>query len=532
MYEDSDSIADNETEEHLVENQNSIPPQQSTDKRRSYVWSYFSTVPEHSDVYRCKVCSETFGSKTTILGRHLQTAHGITDLPHPDDAVKKGRPNRSFVWNFCTKLDEKRALCHICKKVLYFGGGNTSNITKHLRRMHAEKLEEVAKQLPRVGRWGSEAPFFKKERKSSSYVWNYCEKLTKNTVLCKLCNRRMRFHGTANVITHLQRRHDIMDETTPVKIGTPEKVLEAATSSTTENPTPRSSRRNSSVSGSLVWRYITRISDDTVRCRVCLKNLSYQGTSNLQRHLHRMHNIVWNGRETASVPPKSEPHQADSNTFFDFCEATSDVAMWKCQMCEEHFEHNDSIEDAISKHMIRIHGAAIRGDDFSAAEDELHDDLGALYTEVVDDDDANTTAEHVTQQEQEDDVVNDDVLYNDIIEIEEELNNNAEEDGEQYIESGSFANSLSVQSGDNVVSDYSNDSTDAQLVTTTIQADDTPVMRELKENLLRQQAMYFSEKASFYRMQKFLVAQQVRKERLEIEKLKAAQEPRENPSVS
>lgn len=83
---------------------------------------------------------------------------------------------------------------------------------------------------------------------------------------------------------------------------------------------------------------------------------------------------------------------------------------------------------------------------------------------------------------------------------------------------------MPAQSGENVVSDYSNDSTDAQLVTTTIQADDTPVMRELKEDLLRQQAMYFSEKAGFYRMQKFLVAQQVLKERLEIEKLKSGQQ--------
>lgn len=66
--------------------------------------------------------------------------------------------------------------------------------------------------------------------------------------------------------------------------------------------------------------------------------------------------------------------------------------------------------------------------------------------------------------------------------------------GEQIIESGTCENSLSPLSGDNVFSDFSNDSNDAQLVTTSIQADDTPLMRELKEDLLRQQAMYFSEK--------------------------------------
>lgn len=191
----------------------------------------------------------------------------------------------------------------------------------------------------------------KKERRSSSYVWNYCEKLTTDTVLCRICNRRMRFHGTANVITHLQRRHGIMDETSQVKNETPDKVQEAATSSTNESP-----RRN--ISGSQVWRYITRVSNDAVRCRVCLKNLSYQGTSNLQRHLHRMHNIMWNSQEAV----KDETPDFDDNSFFAFCESTSDPTVSKCQMCDEHFVHTDNLEEVISKHMIKIHSAAMRGE--------------------------------------------------------------------------------------------------------------------------------------------------------------------------
>ncbi|EDW58988.1 uncharacterized protein [Drosophila virilis] len=520
MSDESDSIGDNEIDP--MENQNIIPLLPSY-KRQSYVWGFFSPVPDHSDVFRCKVCSETFGNRTPILSRHLQTAHGITE--HQEDAVKKGRPNRSFVWNFCTKLDDKRALCHICKKVLYFGGGNTSNITKHLRRMHAEKLEEVAKHMPRNVRWAMEQSV-KKERRGSSYVWNYCEKLTKNTVLCKLCNRRMRFHGTANVITHLQRRHDIMDETTPVKIEAPDKVQEAATSSTNENPMLRTCRRTS-LSGSLVWRYITRISDDTVRCRVCLKNLSYQGTSNLQRHLHRMHNIAWSGQEPIGLI-KVEGYQSDDNSFFSFCETTSDPNVWKCQMCDEHFEHNENLEEIISKHMIKIHSAAMRGEATEEYDDD-EEEFAAIYTEVVAEDSnaaaAAVSAGDVSEQAELTSALAEDALYDDLIEIEEDVHHVAEV-GEHLIENSFQADALFAQSGENVVSDYSNDSTDAQLVTTTIQADDTPLMRELKEDLLRQQAMYFSEKAGFYRMQKFLVAQQVRKERLEIEKLKAGQEQR------
>lgn len=208
--------------------------------------------------------------------------------------------------------------------------------------------------MPINVRWSMEQSS-KKERRGSSYVWNHCEKLTNDTVLCTICNRRMRFHGTANVITHLQRRHGIIDETTPVKIETPDKVQEAATSSTNENP------RRSNMSASLVWRYITRISDDTVRCRVCLKNLSYQGTSNLQRHLHRMHNIVWNAQES-NGRIKAEALEFDDSSFFAFCESTNDPSVWKCQMCEEHFVQSDKVEDIISKHMIKIHSAAMRGE--------------------------------------------------------------------------------------------------------------------------------------------------------------------------
>ncbi|KAH8419177.1 hypothetical protein KR222_008610 [Zaprionus bogoriensis] len=517
MSDDSDSIADNEPDER-TENQNIIPL--SKHKRRSYVWKYFSPVPDHLEVYRCSICSETFGNKTTNLGRHLQTVHNISD--QHEDAVKRGRPNRSIVWNFCTKLDDKRALCHLCKKVLYFGGGNTSNITKHLRRMHAEKIDEVAKLIPQNMRWSVDQMGIKKERKGSSYVWNYCEKLSKNAVLCKLCNRRMRFHGTANVITHLQRRHGIMDETSGVKLESAENVQEAATSSTNDASTSASPRiMQRSISGSLVWKYVTRVSEDTVRCRVCLKNLSYQGTSNLQRHLHRMHNIVWNGQDL-NLPIKMEAeHGSEDNSFFDFCEPTSDPSVLKCQMCEEQFEQSDSLQDTISRHMIQKHGAAMRGEseeEYAGGEED--DDIATLYTTVVADDE-HTVGEGVEVANP----VADEALYNDIIEVEEELNeHDMEEVGEHLIDGGAATtceNSMSAQSAENIFSDYSNDSNDAQLVTTTLQVDDTPRMRELKEDLLRQQAMYFSEKAGFYRMQKFLVAQQVKKERLEIERLKA-----------
>lgn len=77
MSEDSDSIAEHEPDEQM-ESQNVIPLPKH--KRRSYVWRYFNPVPDHSDVYRCTICNETFGNKTANLGRHLSTVHGINDV--------------------------------------------------------------------------------------------------------------------------------------------------------------------------------------------------------------------------------------------------------------------------------------------------------------------------------------------------------------------------------------------------------------------------------------------------------------------
>lgn len=53
----------------------------------------------------------------------------------------------------------------------------------------------------------------------------------------------------------------------------------------------------------------------------------------------------------------------EDNSFLDFCESTSNPSILKCQMCDEQFEQNDSMQETISRHMIKNHGAAMRGED-------------------------------------------------------------------------------------------------------------------------------------------------------------------------
>lgn len=78
MSEDSDSVADHEVDE-TMESQNTIPLL-PTHKRQSFVWRFFSPVPDHSNVFRCTVCNETFANRTTNLSRHLQAVHGLAEV--------------------------------------------------------------------------------------------------------------------------------------------------------------------------------------------------------------------------------------------------------------------------------------------------------------------------------------------------------------------------------------------------------------------------------------------------------------------
>lgn len=78
MSEDSDSITEHEIDEAMA-NQNTIPLL-PTHKRQTFIWKFFSPVPDHSNVFRCNVCNETFANRTTNLTRHLQSVHGLTEV--------------------------------------------------------------------------------------------------------------------------------------------------------------------------------------------------------------------------------------------------------------------------------------------------------------------------------------------------------------------------------------------------------------------------------------------------------------------
>lgn len=206
----------------------------------------------------------------------------------------------------------------------------------------------------------------RKERRGASYVWNYVEKLSRHTIRCKLCTKVMSFHGTANVITHLQRRHNVLGEpgsqlNQMVNTKT-ESLSEIDTVHEDYDQTDFGAKkfgRKSLSTASVVWKFCTRISQDQVRCCFCKKNLSYQGTSNLQRHLHRMHGVITHGRFSKAteefISIKEDSFKLPDNVDFiwQFCTQMDDDQRTKCNMCDALFETKDI--EVIVKHLAMVH---------------------------------------------------------------------------------------------------------------------------------------------------------------------------------
>ncbi|XP_030371474.1 uncharacterized protein LOC115621822 [Scaptodrosophila lebanonensis] len=531
--------------------QNTIPQLKNKRERRSFVWEYFDELESDGNpkVSRCRVCKTLVSTRTTNLARHLECVHNIVRLgvPHGN---KRSRPSRSFIWKYCTRANEKQAFCHLCDKLLFFGGGNTSNITKHLRRKHSDIIQENElehddssgenlkriKAKIKVNEINDKANRF--FRKGSSYVWKYCEKVSRYTVRCKLCNRSMRFHGTANVISHLQRKHKIADYTNIDKHDN--KLAEAPADEELDSEISHSQRLNGNGACSGVWKYCVRINEDVVRCLVCSKNLSYQGTSNLQRHLHRMHNIVASIR-ASKVSQSDLDNPMESNTLLQFCQITDDPQLLKCQMCDEVFQKCDEMEPIISKHMVIMHGVRTSTSEQKGIGDDSLED-GAIINEfdidniiVEEPGEAESTSVDENSRFQ--------VIYDEFIEVdrdvlyavdEEALNGVDMEAGEQFVDDpmavkdevtadNPFSPHSSVDSATKFFSNNKKFENDPNGLLISAETDDTPRLLELKEELVRQQTLYFNEKAAFYRMQKYLCALQAKKELLEIEMLKSEQ---------
>ncbi|KAL9898831.1 uncharacterized protein ACN427_006792 isoform 1-T1 [Glossina fuscipes fuscipes] len=539
-------------------------------RKISFAWDYFRAVYGTSQ-YQCLVCQACVGNKISNLARHLAVSHDITRQSVKGEYFSlRTRPSRSFIWKYCTKENNKQARCHLCNKVLYFGGGNTANITKHLKRMHGDIIEnksdsvmddetmqataalnQTAYEEELNGRNSDDiSSRERKERRGASYVWNYCEKLSSHTIRCKLCTKVMSFHGTANVITHLQRRHNVLGDTTTVQVNYKQDNFEGI--NIAESPDiydntdslPKVGRKSMNRE-SVVWKYCTPIGQDQVRCLFCKKNLSYQGTSNLQRHLHRMHGVVTHGRKT-KLPAdtelittiKEESFKLPSNVDFiwQFVKQLEDGQKSKCNMCDAVFEAKEI--EAIAKHLTMVHAVEPNPDsklnilrtrkrtrhvDFETSDDGNYDeDFNISKWSKIEDADNQIS-------DFDENIKKEDSLFDDIIEEDRDHANNYDEDpfDQNIVQEVSQPNPLSAHSSrdhspDNIILPQTNLPLQSLLTpatTATAGHAESKILLKLQEDRLRMETEYFREKAGYYRMQKYLTALQAKKVRIELQRL-------------
>ena len=63
------------------------------------------------------------------------------------DSPYKGLGLRSPVWNFATRLTNKRAMCNFCSKEISVYESSTKSVLKHLIDKHAESNQDVFNTL-------------------------------------------------------------------------------------------------------------------------------------------------------------------------------------------------------------------------------------------------------------------------------------------------------------------------------------------------------------------------------------------------
>jgi len=476
---------------------------ESVESKKSYVWKYF--IQLDSAYCKCQICDAIcVGMQIQNLSKHLSVAHNIRrNLEYTYDIVPKGRPPRSFIWKYCSRENPKRALCHLCDKLLFFGGGNTSNIAKHLRRKHKDVLE------PKELRPGDDILLEEEEtdRKCSSYVWNYCKKISNNSVFCNLCRKIMSFHGTANIIMHLARRHRVTGKSENESENMNIAGISSINIETLDMPdileTSSEQKSHNRPAACHVWKYCKLLNMDLVRCLICCKHLSYQGTGNLQRHLHRIHDIMPESTRKSAYKEEFVATHIENSVIWDYCRILENNKA-KCNICDY-----ESDKSEIPKHMFEVH-AIEKNELITTTRLTKNPDNEKSSTEdseekYMKDWSKNSNGNIEILTEDLDDSLEKDFI--DIVEIEE-----------VYLRSEGLPTDKYILEDNNDIdtsqsSPTSSLSSEPQAIS---EFHDYANLKHLREELIRARTECFKEKAAYYKMKKHLSTLQALKLRLEM----------------
>ncbi|XP_067616568.1 uncharacterized protein [Eurosta solidaginis] len=375
------------------------------------------------------------------------------------------------------------------------------------------KVTKLKHEIPQKPENLSDSAESRRDRRGSSYVWSYCIRMSRNEIRCKLCQKVMSFHGTANVITHLQRIHNIIGGSAHDSTAS---FDDESIGSVNLRDEPFSTafwhrNRRSPANRSVVWQYYTRVSQDWVRCNLCQKRLSFQGTSNCQRHLHRIHGIAAAGRMFSGL--KRETIDKDS-LIREYCESTEDNKM-KCNMCSITFDETQC--DEIRKHLTVTHAITTK----APAKRRRRPNRDVKETsDDTDECDYNNEDEscqvektHYNMVSGAANIKSDVPTFEDIIEEDNAEENYCDEDpfDPTRLQDYPEARLISVNS--------SRDGSPEPTIKISVNSNK---LRSLNEERMRMETQYFREKAGYYRMQKYHIALQAKKAKIELQRLESS----------
>ncbi|XP_041988841.1 uncharacterized protein LOC121740257 isoform X1 [Aricia agestis] len=237
-------------------------------KSRRWVWEHFDKLSDTT--LRCKLCKESIKYASNMF-RHMQRIHADIYSTKVDKKIakkkdkktptsrKRGRPRQSWVWRYYA-CNGSHAACKLCKKVVQLPkDSSTSNLIKHLMRLHNEVVN-------------------KGKRRSRRWLWEHFDKINDTTLQCKLCKLPVK-HST-NMLQHIRRKHSDLYKTKVEENVVIEKIK--------NKPLPRKRGRPHR---SWVWAYFVRTSKNRATCKICDKAIcsSFSTTGNLIIHLKKVH---------------------------------------------------------------------------------------------------------------------------------------------------------------------------------------------------------------------------------------------------
>ena len=354
----------------------------------SLCWKYFYKTDKNKTL-ECRVCQKKYtetryGSFAKLL-KHIRIAHSeelsddsgdlnkrdpnkpkrkyekkmrseddVTLEPH-QYRVNKFDADKSIVWkHFMKAADDSYVECLTCNKKLTYGPQyNTSNMLKHLKIQHPEKIS-TKKALSKSSNEGSDSDYVPegtqlsddscdpnkaklKYAKKRSDVWNHFKKSEDECfVVCQICKKELKWAScTSNMRAHLRSMHPniTVNSDGSVMVGVKEF-------------------------NDRVWEYFEKSAmGDRVTCSLCDNYIKQTiNTSNMRSHIRCHHpdidlSSIYAGGSDGLVTPKKKQGRSEVWEYFD---KSLDKTTVTCRVCGKSIKRSTNTTNMRS-HLLSHH---------------------------------------------------------------------------------------------------------------------------------------------------------------------------------